>query len=250
MEDLNPDIPKSPEGDPENNLQESAFPYRKSIGTYIVLTFLLLIFPGLNILVALFFDNEMNLDLFDPVWFFFIPTMAMLWMIALAVVLAVLREKASLSSIGLGKFKISYLGYALVFIVASNIILALVQIFLETIGIGFSANIEEILKKAQEYIWWWLAVSITAAICEEVAFRGYVMTRIKGLTGWGWSVPVLISSLAFATGHLYQGMGGFIVILIYGMMFAILYAVTKSIWPGILAHFIQDFSAVFLFKDF
>ncbi|MEE9442212.1 MAG: type II CAAX endopeptidase family protein [candidate division Zixibacteria bacterium] len=250
MEDINPNIPEYPESDPERNSKESAFPYRTSIGTYIVLIFLLIIFPGLNILIALLFDNEMNLDLFDPVWFFFVPTMAMLWMIALAVLLAVWREKAPLSSIGLGRFKLSYLGYALVFIIASNIILAVVQIFLEMIGIEFSNNIEEILKKAQEYIWWWLGVSITAAICEEVSFRGYVMSRIKGLTGWGWTVPVLISSMAFATGHLYQGLGGFLVILVYGTMFAILYALTRSIWPGILAHFIQDFFAVFLFEHF
>ncbi|MFH1701089.1 MAG: type II CAAX endopeptidase family protein [Candidatus Zixiibacteriota bacterium] len=250
MEDINQHITDCPEGHTRGNSKESTFPYRTSIGTYIVLVFLILVFPGLNIIIALLFDNEINLDLFDPVWFFFVPTMAMLWMIALAVLLAIWREKAPLSSIGLGKFKLSYLGYALLFIIASNITLAVVQIFLETLGIGFSANIEEILKKAQEHIWWWLAISISAAICEEVSFRGYVMTRIKGLTGWGWTVPILVSSMAFATGHLYQGLGGFLVILIYGTMFAVLYALTRSIWPGILAHFIQDFSAIFFYKYF
>ena len=60
-----------------------------------------------------------------------------------------------------------------------------------------------------------------------------------------WLIPVILSAVVFGACHAYQGLPGFILLSIYGAMFSILYIRTKSIWPCIIAHFFQDFSALF-----
>ena len=92
----------------------------------------------------------------------------------------------------------------------------------------------------------WVAVSFTAGFCEEIAFRGYLMTRLRILLkSKSWLIPVLVSSVVFGVCHAYQGWPGLIVITTYGAMFALLYIRTGSLWPCIIAHFFQDFGALF-----
>ena len=50
----------------------------------------------------------------------------------------------------------------------------------------------------------------------------------------------------FGACHAYQGIPGLIVITVYGALFALLYIRTGRIWPCIIAHFFQDFSALFI----
>ena len=77
-------------------------------------------------------------------------------------------------------------------------------------------------------------------------FRGYLMTRLRLLGKFGgWTIPTIVSAVAFGACHAYQGIPGFIVITCYGVLFALLYIRTGSIWPGILAHFLQDTGALF-----
>jgi membrane protease YdiL (CAAX protease family) len=101
------------------------------------------------------------------------------------------------------------------------------------------------VEQAGQTFWWWLALSATAGFCEEVAFRGYIFTRIRGIIPkGGWVLAMAVSSFAFAAGHGYQGPGGLIILFFLGAMLCGLFIYTKSLWPAIFAHFIHDFSAV------
>lgn len=237
----------SPETGPAEAVEPRQYPFRISTGTYIVLVFLVFLFPAFNLLVAVIGGNDLDLSDLDPVLFLFLPTVLMLWGIVLIILLALWREKASLSSIGMGMPTLTHLGIGILFFLASSMVLMVVQLLLAALGLSFNDNTEQILAMAGEHMGWWLAVSITAAVCEEVIYRGYLMTRLKGVLKSGWIVPVIASMFAFSSGHLYQGVGGAILIGIYGMMFCLLYIYTGSVWPGIVAHFIQDYSAVFLY---
>lgn len=228
-------------------IEPKQYPFRISTGTYIVLVFLTLLFPAFNLLVAIIGGNEMDLSGLDPVLFLFLPTVVMLWGIVLIVLLALWREKASFSSIGLGFPTLTQISTGVLFFLVSSFILMVFQLILTALGFDFNENTNEILAVAGEHMGWWLVVAVTAAICEEVIYRGYLMTRMKGVFNSGWVIPVIASMFAFSSGHLYQGYGGAILIGIYGMMFCLLYIYTGSIWPGIIAHFLQDYSAVFLY---
>ncbi len=85
----------------------------------------------------------------------------------------------------------------------------------------------------------WLMLSIGAAMSEEIVFRGYVISRVKAISGY-FLLGAVLSSLAFSLGHLYQGLAGVAMTFVYGLLFAGLYAARGSIFPCIVAHFLQD----------
>lgn len=81
----------------------------------------------------------------------------------------------------------------------------------------------------------WIAVSITAGICEEVVYRGYLQRQLWCLTGILPSALVL-QALVFGLGHIYQGWRPAIVTAIYGLVFGLLAAWRRSVVPGAIAH--------------
>ncbi len=219
------------------------------LGTYILLFFLLVIWPATGLLF-LFTDRDLNLDLFDPVLFIYVPTIIIEWLLFAAVIMAVRYEKSPFRSVGFNRPKWSYLPLAAGFLIASNTILMGLQFLLERMGLPVDKAVDQIVARAGESVWWWMAVSVTAAVCEETCFRGYILSRVKHMTGKGWSLPVMLATISFAAGHTYQGWGGCILIFVYGLMFCWLYVKTGSLWPGIAVHFVQDFAAIFLYRWF
>jgi membrane protease YdiL (CAAX protease family) len=85
----------------------------------------------------------------------------------------------------------------------------------------------------------WIALSITAGICEEAIFRGYLQRQLMALTT---SAPagILLSAAAFGVGHAYQGSRMMILIAIYGVLFGVLAHWRGSVRPGMIAHTWQD----------
>jgi membrane protease YdiL (CAAX protease family) len=88
----------------------------------------------------------------------------------------------------------------------------------------------------------WLMLSITAGICEETIFRGYLQRQF---TGWTRNVVagVLVSGALFGAAHIYQGGKQAIIIGVYGTMFGALAAFRRSLKPGMMAHAFQDSAA-------
>ena len=86
---------------------------------------------------------------------------------------------------------------------------------------------------------------LVVAISEETIFRGYLMLRLKSVTG-SPVAAVVISSIIFSIGHGYEGLGGVIIVGTMGTVFAIIYLWRKSLMAPIAAHFMQDFMAIVL----
>jgi membrane protease YdiL (CAAX protease family) len=85
----------------------------------------------------------------------------------------------------------------------------------------------------------WIALSVTAGICEETIFRGYLQRQFMALTK---SAPagILLSAATFGAVHAYQGFRMVILIALYGAMFGILAYWRASVRPGMIAHAWQD----------
>ena len=85
----------------------------------------------------------------------------------------------------------------------------------------------------------WIAVSITAGICEEAVYRGYLQTQFASLAK---SAPagILLSGLVFGASHSYQGLTRASLIGVTGMMAGILAYWRRSLRPGMIAHALQD----------
>jgi uncharacterized protein len=87
---------------------------------------------------------------------------------------------------------------------------------------------------------WWL-VCLTAGICEEVVYRGFLLnylhTRPFHLT-LTWAL--VVASVIFGIGHLYQGAAGSIAAGVLGFVLGIVFLWTGSLLIPIVAHAIID----------
>jgi membrane protease YdiL (CAAX protease family) len=95
---------------------------------------------------------------------------------------------------------------------------------------------------------WWSVISVGAGISEELAFRGflfyYFATYVPQLNTLE---KVLLTSLCFGLGHIYQGWRGAISTGILGLAFAGLYVITGSLLLPIVLHAMVDLRALLIF---
>jgi membrane protease YdiL (CAAX protease family) len=82
----------------------------------------------------------------------------------------------------------------------------------------------------------WL--SLTAGICEEVLYRGLLMTSLAAVTGL-WPAVVL-SSVVFGIGHAYQGKVGVLRTGLVGLVMALVVVFTGSLPLAMVIHAVVD----------
>jgi hypothetical protein len=128
------------------------------------------------------------------------------------------------------------LGIAAAFWLGSGILLV---IFSRLLRADTAAQVQFMLPRTTVEIAVWILVAITAGICEEALFRGYLQRQFIAFTG---SVPLglILSSIIFGAGHAYQGVRSATLIGIYGLMFSLVAERRKSVRPGMIAHAWQD----------
>jgi membrane protease YdiL (CAAX protease family) len=85
----------------------------------------------------------------------------------------------------------------------------------------------------------WIALSISAGICEELIFRGYLQQQFTALTRRIW-LGIAISAVFFGLSHGYEGASGMLLIVLYGSFFGILAHLRRSLRAGIFAHAWHD----------
>jgi membrane protease YdiL (CAAX protease family) len=97
-----------------------------------------------------------------------------------------------------------------------------------------------------------LSTSILIGLFEEIPFRGFILQKLEERTGF-WMAN-LISSLLFLAIH-FPGWISLhlltaqivIAVFILGVVFAILFHYSKSLWSAIVAHSLNDFISAVVF---
>ena len=85
----------------------------------------------------------------------------------------------------------------------------------------------------------WLAAAAAldsvawAPLVEEIAFRGVLYGTLRTKLDAG--PATLLSAVVFAGAHGY-GVAGFASVFVSGVLWAVAYERTRSLWPGMLAH--------------
>ena len=82
------------------------------------------------------------------------------------------------------------------------------------------------------------ALSLTAGTCEEILFRGYLIWYLEihvGIAG-----AVTLSSIVFGMGHIYQGQRQAFKIVFLGLLLALFYVGSGSLWIPIALHAALD----------
>lgn len=216
--------------------------------TWVSLAILLIGYPGLSLLGMGDDPTEMlkNLDSF-MLMVVLVTTIIFQWFIFAILYGSISLERTGLAGIGLKRIRKVDFAWAISFFLVAWLLLSGLAWVLGKLGMPLPGEIGLLIPKDTTGRIVWVLVSFTAGFCEEVAFRGYLMTRLRLVAKLpNWVVPTIVSAVAFGACHAYQGLPGFIVITVYGVMFSLLYIRTGSLWPCIIAHTIQDLGALII----
>jgi membrane protease YdiL (CAAX protease family) len=104
---------------------------------------------------------------------------------------------------------------------------------------SLQAIAERILPRSGVELLPYLALAITAGLCEEFLYRGFAMAVLQhvGLRVWA---AVLVSSVLFGLAHSYQGRGGIVMTLLIGLILGSSRIAYGSLVPAIFWHSAVD----------
>ncbi len=86
-------------------------------------------------------------------------------------------------------------------------------------------------------------MSVTAGVCEEVIFRGFLIAYLIAAFGAPFWVAAVLSSIVFGLAHAYQGPAGIPRTALAGGSLAWLYGMTGSLWAPMIAHAVMDITS-------
>jgi uncharacterized protein len=101
---------------------------------------------------------------------------------------------------------------------------------------------ERILPQSTVELLPYLALAITAGVCEEFLYRGFAMAALAHASLQAWAV-VLISSVLFGLAHSYQGRGGVVMTLIIGTILGSSRIAYDCLVPAVFWHSAVDLVA-------
>lgn len=92
----------------------------------------------------------------------------------------------------------------------------------------------------------WGTVAVSAGICEEIVFRGWLLATLRSPVGLAGTTLVLVAAAIFGLAHAYQRIAGVLLTAFAGAFFCVLYVKTGSLLVPILLHITIDLRFAFL----
>ncbi len=146
-----------------------------------------------------------------------------------------------LNALGFRRFQwLSALSLIVLLFLAFYLVNDLYQYIITMFHLNLQTNDQVILQQSKEAPLTTYATLIAsvlvAPICEETFFRGFVFAGF--LNRMPVALAILLSSLLFAIAH--ADLGSFAVLFFIGLALAFVRWRTRSIWPGILLHLLNN----------
>ncbi len=103
------------------------------------------------------------------------------------------------------------------------------------LGPGSAKSVASLLPRSLPEILLWIATCVTAGVCEEMVFRGYLQRQ---LYAFGGSIAAAVAGqgLVFGIFHGYQGWKNVITISVLGVLFGLLAAWRKNLRANMIVH--------------
>jgi len=96
-------------------------------------------------------------------------------------------------------------------------------------------SIGNLLPQSTSEVVMWIALSISAGVCEEIVFRGYFQRQFAAYTN-SMIAAVVLQGVVFGLGHSYQGLKHVVIISVLGMLYGWFAAWRRSLRPNMIAH--------------
>jgi membrane protease YdiL (CAAX protease family) len=129
------------------------------------------------------------------------------------------------------------IGIGVVFIIVQQLVLSVLTGHLHSAEA--ERAIQFLLPHGRREMALWLALSISAGICEEAIFRGYLQRQFSAFTQ---NIPagILLSAALFGAAHGYQGSRQAVVIALDGALLGALAYWCRNVRPGMIGHAFKD----------
>ena len=167
---------------------------------------------------------------------------AIWWLYATAVLLWLgLVEQLPISSIGLRRPTWKSLVFAVLGAVALVFVFAIhFGVIVRIFHLDAAAAMEQQRIILSRPYWYRVILVLRAAVVEEILFRGYIIEKVRQLTGSG-SLAIALSVLAFTCAH-FAGWGLVHLIPVFcsAIILALLYVWRRDLPSNMLAHFLTD----------
>ncbi|RME24946.1 MAG: CPBP family intramembrane metalloprotease, partial [Candidatus Zixiibacteriota bacterium] len=188
--------------------------YRTTVWTWLSLLLIVLAYPG-QALLGFTTDPTALLKSLTPelLVITLIVTILFQWFVYMFNYIALKSEQTGVAGIGIKKLQGIHVAWGVTFVIAANLLLSGLAWALAQIGLPVNGDIEFLVPTFAGGKVIWILVALTAGFCEEVAFRGYLMTRLRLLGKFdSWLIPVIVSAVLFGICHAYQGIPNMIVL--------------------------------------
>ncbi len=233
----------------------------------IIIVYLVILIPLVDLFAHKKYLQQVEQNQFNRVQFY-AATMLELWLPVLAVLALVVFDSLTLGDIGLRPLRFNpYQQNSLMLVVlficaAIPLLYGLLIVFqyvslknnpefkkayldavkskLREEGGHFKLTLALLPANAKEKLLW-VFVSLTAGICEEVLFRGFLIYFLSVLLpGFPLISLIILQALPFGLIHSYQGISGVIKTTFMGLFFGAYVILFNSILPGIIIHALID----------
>jgi hypothetical protein len=171
-------------------------------------------------------------------------TLGALWVLAALVVLLWARERRAWSAMGLAVPH----GWRLL-VSAVMVVLTVVLVLRQNAAIrrlsaerkaklaARFAGLEYLMPRTRQEYRWFVALSWTAGICEELLYRGFLTWLIASYLGWP---AILVAAAIFGLGHAYQGGKGIIKTGMVGLVMGLVVLASGWLVPAMVIHALID----------
>lgn len=93
----------------------------------------------------------------------------------------------------------------------------------------------------------WFLLSVTAGVCEEVLYRGFLPAYLVHVfPGVPFVLAIIIAAALFGLGHIYQKVTGVLGTGAMGLLFGFLYFFTGSLFLPMILHALFDLRLLFI----
>jgi len=103
------------------------------------------------------------------------------------------------------------------------------------LGPSSAKTVDSLLPQSLLEVLIWIATSITAGVCEEMVFRGYLQRQLHAFSG-SVVVAVLGQGFVFGLFHAYQGWKNVVIISVLGVLYGALAAWRGNLRANIVVH--------------
>ena len=217
---------------------------------HMLFAYTVLVEPFLRINFFRAFKKQINIDTSARLLFY---RTQILWEWSWVIVLVIIVAPASIPLAALGLTPPKPIGWIIMAVLLLGIGLSVVLIRRSP---GAMASMQGSLEASMILLpstdterRWYAATAITAGICEELLYRGFLIPYLHyNFKVQDWTIIAVLSGIIYGLSRLYQGFKGFSQTALTGFAYTYVYLFSGSVVPAMVFHILVELRTLLLWQ--